>query len=98
MRDLSKLEASLSDGALVVDPDAIEPRLLVQFPQEPLLERLARVDAAGRNLRAGLRLAAVLEDEQLGTAVALARHVGEHALAHYFSALSFALYARLAAW
>ena len=62
---------------------------------QALLERLARVDAAGGHLCPRARVVAVVEDEQLLHAVPLARDVRDDALSHAFSD---ALYARLAAW
>ena len=73
------------------DPDAVEPGFLVQLAQKAFLQRLPWVEAAGRNLRSRVGLVAVVEHEQLGTAVPLPRDVCEHALPHYFSARSFAL-------
>ena len=68
-----------------------------QLAQEALLERLAGIEAARRNLRPGVRIVPVVEDEQLLRAVPLARDVREDALPHVL-ALSDALYARFAAW
>jgi hypothetical protein len=76
---------------LADDTCSCEAGLLVQLAQHCFLRRLAGTDPARGYLCAGVRVVAVLEDEQLGTAVALARHVGKHTLAHYLAALSFAL-------
>ena len=73
------------------------PGLLVKLAQEALLERLAGIEAARRNLCPRVRIVPVVEDEQLLRAVPLARDVREDALPHVL-ALSDALYARFAAW
>ena len=82
---------------LANDHAVLDARLLVQLAQEALLERLAGIEAARRNLRPGGRIVPVVEDEQLLRAVPLARDVREDALPHVL-ALSDALYARFAAW
>ena len=69
----------------------------MQLAQEALLERLAGIEPAGRHLRPRLGVAVLVEDEQLDTAVTLARDVGQDALSHPW-ARSLALYARFAAW
>src|SRR5262249_19619766 len=86
------------DLELSDDADAVETGLFVQLAQKPLLETLARVEPPRRHLRPGLRVAALVEDEQLGAAVTLPRHVRKNALPHYVCARSFALYSRFAAW
>ena len=46
------------------DDDAVfDAGLLVQLAQEALLERLAGIEAARRNLRPGGRIVPVVEDE-----------------------------------
>ena len=53
-------------------------RLFAQLAQQPVLEVLARLEPAGRHLRASVGMVAVVEDEQLLPPVALARDVREH--------------------
>src|SRR5262249_17072603 len=60
LRDPVAQHSQLAD-----DRHAVEPGLLVQLPAQRLFRRLARVGAPGGNLRAGLGIALLLEDQQL---------------------------------
>jgi hypothetical protein len=51
----------------------------MKLAQQSLLERLARIDTAGRNLRPRLGVAALVEHEQFESSASLARDVCEHA-------------------
>jgi hypothetical protein len=74
------LDPLADDLQLANDPRLLDPRLLVELPVEALLEGLARIDAARRDLRARARLVGMVEDQQLPLPAALARHVREDAL------------------
>jgi hypothetical protein len=64
---LVHLAVALSTGDMSEFPEdaRANPDLLVQFPREAVLERLAGVEPPGRHLRSRLGVAPLVEDEQL---------------------------------
>src|SRR5687768_1782831 len=55
----------LEPRQLADDPDVRQPGLLLDLPEQAVLDALARVEPAGGNLDGDLGMVAVVEDEQL---------------------------------